>query len=145
MYDSCPICNSHVDPDAGSCPSCGFKLGGSTQKLDPISIGAPIKRPEDHKVKEASFIVIRGEQINSVYKLENRRMSIGRSPRNDIFLNDMTVSSIHADVFVRDGRYIIKDNGSFNGVWINNENIDEAPLHDGDIVQIGVFCLLFEQ
>lgn len=146
MYEKCPVCNSPLSPGERTCSACGFKLSGSTQRMQPIKFEdeapkAAIERPP----LNASFIVVRGEPINTYYELEQRTMTIGRAPSNDIFLNDMTVSSRHAETFVRDGQFHIRDTGSFNGVWINNRNVDEAVLHDGDIVQIGTFCLLFQQ
>lgn len=146
MSEICPICNSPIAAGAQSCPACGFNLIGSTQRMQPISFDKKDSvRFEPRKIQEASLVIVRGEQINRAYTLEDRLMTVGRAPKNDIFLNDMTVSSQHAEIFTRGGEYIIRDTGSFNGVWINNENVTEAPLHDGDIVQIGTFCLLFEQ
>ena len=146
MYEKCPVCNTPLTPGDTSCIACGFKISGSTQRITPIPYQeerrvSTVERP----AQNASFTVVRGEQINTRYELEQHPMTIGRAPSNDIFLNDMTVSGKHARVFVRGGRYHIEDTGSFNGVWINNESINEAVLHDGDIVQIGVFCLLFQQ
>ncbi len=146
MYDTCPVCNSPLSPGDSCCAACGFKLSGSTQRMQPIRVldespSRPIERPP----LNASFTVVRGEPINTYYGLEQRTMTIGRAPSNDIFLNDMTVSGHHAETFVRDGQFRIRDTGSFNGVWINNENVEEAVLRDGDIVQIGTFCLLFQQ
>ena len=43
------------------------------------------------------------------------------------------------------GKYLISDSNSYNGVWINNKSVDSAILHDGDIIQIGVFCLLYQE
>ena len=146
MYETCPVCNSPLKPGDAFCAACGFKLSGSTQRIQPIVFQEerdvrPIERP----AQKASFTVVRGEQINTRYDLEQRTMTIGRAPSNDIFLNDMTVSGHHAETFVRQGAFYIKDTGSFNGVWINNKNVNESELHDGDIVQIGTFCLLFQQ
>lgn len=150
MYDKCPVCNTPLPPGARACAACGFKISGSTQRMQPIR---PMRAPEEAAPRpvierpplNASFTVVRGEPINTYYGLEQRTMTIGRAPSNDIFLNDMTVSGHHAETFVVDGQFHIRDTGSFNGVWINNENVDEAVLHDGDIVQIGTFCLLFQQ
>ena len=146
MFETCPVCNSKIMSGTECCPACGFNLCGSTQRIQPITFtdrqSLVFEKPEP---REARFIVIRGEQINTPYPLENRVMSIGRAPKNDIFLNDMTVSSIHAEVFPRGSQYILRDKGSYNGVWVNNTNVSEQALSDGDIVQIGKFCLLFEQ
>jgi pSer/pThr/pTyr-binding forkhead associated (FHA) protein len=70
---------------------------------------------------------------------------VGRSPQCDIFLNDMTVSREHATIRPEAGEFVIKDSNSFNGIWINNQNVEEAVLEEGDIVQIGAFCLLFNK
>ena len=39
--------------------------------------------------------------------------------------------------------YIVRDVGSLNGTYLNRERIDEAPLANGDEVQIGKFKLVF--
>ena len=87
---------------------------------------------------------MRGPQVGTVLELGSSDLSVGRSPECDIFLNDMTVSREHARILSTPEGYRIQDDNSFNGVWVNNENVAEASLHPGDIVQIGAFCLLFE-
>ena len=57
----------------------------------------------------------------------------------------LTVLRAHALIEATPDGYRITDDGSFNGVWINNESISEAILHDGDVVQIGAFCLRFSE
>ena len=86
-----------------------------------------------------------GRQEGVVYELQGDREVVGRSPKCEIFLNDMTVSRSHATLErVGDG-WSIQDDGSFNGVWVNNANIDHVMLHDGDIIQIGCFVLKYAQ
>lgn len=41
------------------------------------------------------------------------------------------------------GGFRISDADSFNGLWVNNLNVKDADLRDGDIVQIGTFCLMY--
>ena len=146
MFETCPVCNSQVMTGTDICPACGFNLVGHTQRIQPIAFTP--RQPlvtEKPEPRDARFVTLRGEHLNTIFPLEHRVMSIGRAPKNDIFLNDMTVSSTHAEVFPRGTQFILRDKGSFNGVWINNQNIIEQALSDGDIVQIGTFCLLFEQ
>lgn len=144
----CPVCNGTVEESAGSCPSCGFKLLGSTEEFKPIALDEeiPTEPNQVHKaVQKASFTIVRGAQIGTVYRLDDKILSIGRSPQCDIFLNDMTVSREHASVFPKWNGFVIRDNQSYNGIWINNESVEEAKLADGDIVQIGAFCLKYEE
>ena len=150
MSNTCPVCNSELSDNESACPSCGFKMLGSTEEFQPISLDGEAKpKPEKEQkpktVQTASFTVVRGPQIGTSYRLDDKQLTIGRSPQCDIFLNDMTVSRDHALVFPKDGNFVIKDNQSYNGIWINNESIDEAVLHDGDIVQVGAFCLKYEE
>jgi pSer/pThr/pTyr-binding forkhead associated (FHA) protein len=62
---------------------------------------------------------------------------IGRRGSADIVLDDATVSRRHALVLDRDGRLVIADDRSLNGVYVNGRRVREAPLHHGDEVQIG--------
>ena len=52
------------------------------------------------------------------------------------------MSRRHAE-FVRPTGYVVRDVGSLNGTYLNRERIDEAPLANGDEVQIGKFKLVF--
>ena len=55
----------------------------------------------------------------------------------------MTVSRKHAELErVGDG-WSIRDTGSFNGVWVNNTNVDHVMLNDRDVIQIGCFVLRY--
>ena len=37
----------------------------------------------------------------------------------------------------------MRDAGSLNGTYLNRNRVDEAPLRDGDELQIGSFKLVF--
>ncbi|HEY5155479.1 MAG TPA: FHA domain-containing protein, partial [Acidimicrobiales bacterium] len=60
-----------------------------------------------------------------------------------IFLDDITVSRRHAEVRRQGDLYVAADAGSLNGTYLNRERIDEAPLVNGDELQIGKFKLVF--
>ena len=47
------------------------------------------------------------------------------------------VSRSHAEVFLEEGQWRVRDLGSTNGLLLNGERIDEAPLRDGDALQLG--------
>ena len=55
----------------------------------------------------------------------------------------MTVSRMHATIERTPTGFRISDADSFNGLWVNNLNVKDADLRDGDIVQIGTFCLMY--
>uniref|UniRef100_UPI00404955D5 FHA domain-containing protein n=1 Tax=Candidatus Planktophila sp. TaxID=2175601 RepID=UPI00404955D5 len=70
-------------------------------------------------------------------------VAIGRSVDSPIFLDDVTVSRKHA-VIVKDEKiFSIKDQGSLNGTYLNNQSVLHSPLTTGDEIQIGKFHMLF--
>ena len=66
-----------------------------------------------------------------------RLTRIGRRATSDIVLDDSTVSRRHALVLERGSGYVIADDRSLNGVFVNGERVREAPLRHGDEVRIG--------
>ena len=65
-------------------------------------------------------------------------MRIGRTPDNDLVIDDLGVSRRHAELSKsRSGRYQIIDLGSHNGTFVNGARVDQAELADDDIVAIG--------
>lgn len=92
-----------------------------------------------------TLTVLQGKQKGIVYSLDGDKAVIGRSPKCEIFLNDMTVSRKHAVLERVAGGWSIQDADSFNGVWVNNTNVDHVMLSDRDIVQIGCFVLRYAE
>lgn len=143
---TCPVCGNTVSPADASCPSCGFKLLGSTQRFAPVAVeSSRVAAPDPVQAKQGILRVVRGPQPEVTFRLPKRHLSVGRSPQCDIFLNDMTVSRNHASIEPCDDGYIVRDENSYNGVWVNNESIDSRKLVAGDVIQIGVFCLVYEE
>ena len=89
------------------------------------------------------LVVKRGPNVGSRFALEQEVVRAGRHPDSDIFLDDVTVSRHHAELVRREGGYLVRDSGSLNGTYLNRERVDEAPLDDGDELQIGTFKLVF--
>lgn len=141
----CPVCNNPVDSQAVSCPTCGFKLLGTTQRFRPLTFTENSFSAVVKPCTSALLHVARGPQTGVDFPLKNTSLSIGRSPQCDIFLNDMTVSRRHALIEPSEGNYVIRDTNSFNGLWVNNVSVNAHVLQNGDIVQIGSFCLVYKE
>jgi serine phosphatase RsbU (regulator of sigma subunit) len=75
---------------------------------------------------------------DSVVDLNRPRITIGRSARNDLCVEDPFASRLHAEVRKRGDAFWIADLGSANGTLINASRLT-APvqLRDRDIVRIG--------
>lgn len=69
---------------------------------------------------------------------------IGRLPSSDLILDHTEVSRRHALIREVDGRFLIEDLDSRNGTYVNDKPIKQAELHEGDLIQISKFLLLFQ-
>ncbi len=145
MSELCPVCKSPVDESDTSCPCCGFKLLGATQKFVPVAMDTNEETHVSSAPFKAALLVVRGPQTGASYEISGDELTIGRSPQCTIFLNDMTVSRMHAKLTREEDSYVIVDENSFNGVWVNNQDVQMKTLSSGDFIQIGSFCLMYEE
>ena len=89
-------------------------------------------------------MVTRGPIAGSRFALGDGTTTVGRDPRNDVFLDDITVSRRQAVIRKQSVGFSVADVGSFNGTYLNGARIDtDALLSDGDDIQIGRFKLVF--
>lgn len=93
--------------------------------------------------ERAMVVVHRGANKGARFLIADQTCSIGRGPENDIFLDDVTVSRSHAVIDRLDGSFTLKDLGSLNGTYVNNQSLKSIELQSGDEIQIGKFHLIF--
>jgi FHA domain len=91
----------------------------------------------------AMLVVRRGPNAGSRFVLDVDRVTAGRHPDSDIFLDDVTVSRRHAQFVRLESGYAVKDVGSLNGTYVNRHRIDEAKLASDDEVQIGKYRFVY--
>jgi pSer/pThr/pTyr-binding forkhead associated (FHA) protein len=81
------------------------------------------------------------------YPLDKAEIRIGRAPDSDILLSkDKLTSRRHATVHYENNQYILQDERSANGTFINGQQIEEMvpqTLHNGDHIGIGEHELIF--
>lgn len=78
------------------------------------------------------------------YRIYSGYNRMGANPVCDIVLGDETVSGSHAIIVYREGRFLIKDDLSRNGTFVNGREINEAhPLQSYDQVRLGNSVLTF--
>ncbi len=134
-----------ADPtqDTAADTSREFETGG---EAEPGLTAADQATVEALQQGSALLLVQRGPTSGARFLLDAAVTTVGRSPGNDIFLDDVTVSRKHAE-FLRAGQvFSVRDVGSLNGTYVGRERIDgEVVLHSGDEVQVGKFRFLFQQ
>jgi len=75
--------------------------------------------------------------------LEKPSLTIGRSNKNDLVIDNMAVSRKHARIYREGPRYIVQDLKSLNGTFVNNKKVSQWILSNSDQVLIGKHTLLF--
>ena len=158
MAVHCPNCGFLNADEANFCQSCGTPLAqqtqvhqkessttatyrvGETGELIPVDV-------EEMATHGHAAVVIRsgGNRVGESFPLEGDRMTVGRRPDSDVFLDDVTVSRDHALVVKRGGDFYLDDLGSLNGTYVNRRRIESHRLADGDELQIGKYKLTFLQ
>ncbi|MEW6681441.1 MAG: GGDEF domain-containing protein [Nitrospirota bacterium] len=118
---------------------------GSTRNArhaDETTVGmadASEKRRLNRKVRNlACLVVISGASIGEKIALAKDRYLVGRQADADICFDDALVSRRHAELLVApEGVVILRDLGSRNGTYCNEQKITERELRDGDLLWIG--------
>jgi|SRR5665647_1435127 len=142
--DTCPVCGETLTGDgASTCPACGAQLHERTASFLPVEEAA---QPVTHVPVETEgpvLVVRKGPEVGERFYLDRPRLTIGRDPASDIFLNDITVSRAHAALEIGPNEVSVVDEGSLNGVYVNGVSCDRAILRNGDELQIGRFQMVF--
>jgi diguanylate cyclase (GGDEF)-like protein len=87
--------------------------------------------------KDACLVVIYGLELGRKYNLLTPNVLIGRSSKADVQIDQESVSRNHAKIINTGKSMILRDLGSTNGTYVNDQLIDEYVLRDGDFVKIG--------
>lgn len=64
-------------------------------------------------------------------------LRFGRDSANEVVLSGKAISRFHAEIVLKDGTYYLKDMGSHNGTFLNNNPVQSAALKSGDVIQVG--------
>ena len=147
----CAECGYQNPEAANFCARCGAKLPGGEAGPDTTMTFSPEESELDGSdvleelATEGPALVVRsgGGRAGEHFLPEGERTTIGRSPDNDIFLDDVTVSRQHAVLIRRGDEFFIEDLGSLNGTYVNRKRIESARLEGGDEVQVGKYRLTF--
>ncbi len=73
---------------------------------------------------------------------ETFRVAVGRHHTNDIRLRSRRVSSYHAEILSEVEGLFVRDLGSTNGTYVNDEAVRHKKLNPGDCIRIGEFTLV---
>jgi hypothetical protein len=152
----CTECGFVNNEGANYCQRCGALLeraesgGGAgadpvtaTYRIDETGELVPVEMGEVTAHGPALVIRAGGGRIGESFPVDGERMSIGRRPDSEVFLDDVTVSRDHALLIRRGEDWYLDDCGSLNGTYVNRSRIESHRLQEGDEVQVGKYKLTF--
>jgi pSer/pThr/pTyr-binding forkhead associated (FHA) protein len=155
MARHCPECGFTNAEGANYCQRCGAFIGQpeaaapesstATYRIDETGELVPVELEEIVAEGGGAALVVRagGGRVGESFPLDHDRMTIGRRPDSDVFLDDVTVSRDHALVVKRGDEFHLDDLGSLNGTYVNRRRIESHHLADGDELQVGKYKLTF--
>lgn len=93
--------------------------------------------------EHVTISVLAGGSAGALYVLGPDVTTIGREVGNTIVLADVGISSRHAQITRRRGRFVIEDRGSTNGTYVNGTLIESpVQLADSDRIDLGQSTVL---
>jgi ribosomal protein L40E len=147
-HSYCPECGFQNPEAANYCARCGAHLVRPEESETTMTFTPEEAEEEGLGLPEGiggPALVVRsgGGRSGETFPLEGQRITVGRSPDCEIFLDDVTVSRKHAALTKDGDGFSIQDEGSLNGTFVNKKRVEEAQLEDGDEIQIGKYRLTF--
>ena len=107
-----------------------------------VRVAATASAPEPRRVT----CLLIDRQNGRTYTGTSPRTTIGRERTpGGIVLHDPNVSRAHAELSYDGQTWHIRDLNSTNGTLVNDVDVDECPLRDGDLITLGLVNLEFRE
>lgn len=150
----CKTCGTANDPRRQFCPHCGAVLRAEERSYEardralhesptrPVEQGAELAKLFPPAAGRVRLLVVEGVEPGITLQVRVPETVLGRSGGDYEFPADPFMSSRHARVIYRGSRFLIQDNNSRNGTFVQVRG--ETPLRNGDIFLVGSQLLRFE-
>jgi hypothetical protein len=98
-------------------------------------------------LKEAWLRVEAGFRKGRELLVSKPVLTIGRAESADLALfGDAMIEKLHARIYQQDGRYLIADNASAHGTFVNDQRVLEPTLlRSGDLIRVGNAYVRFHE
>ena len=83
----------------------------------------------------------------SIFEFDGNLITVGRSEKNDLILNERNVSRYHFQLEIVDGRIIICDRGSYNHTFVDEHELvgEKLEIFVGNVITVGDYNIYLEQ
>jgi len=95
--------------------------------------------------KVHAIFKVKAEGRTRLVVFDTQDLSLGRSPENDLAIDDPEISRKHC-IFRRTPQgCVVDDMGTSNGTQVNGESVDRAPLSHGTVIRVGEVEITFAE
>jgi hypothetical protein len=109
---------------------------GATEEIAPEDIHRAIQE----RYRPQSYLILDGQRH---IPLNRSILALGRALDNDLVVDDARVSRHHAQLRLRNGRYVIYDTGSSGGTTVNGQPVAEHELQAGDVIGLAGYSMVY--
>jgi hypothetical protein len=106
------------------------EVEGKPEESNPTSLG----------MMPNAFLIVNGL---TTFTLTKAVVNIGRDPSNQVHLEDLRVSRMHAQLRLIQGRFVIFDLDSLGGTFVNEVAVSSHILHPGDVIRLAGVPLVY--
>jgi len=110
----------------------------------PTKVAYIAGRPATLHLRKCKLVQEHEDGSTTEYIFDQPAIGIGSMADNDLVLDDDSVSRYHAAIRLEDDHYVIRDQGSTNGTFVNRVQVREAYLKAGCSVGFGKIELRFQ-
>jgi two-component system, NtrC family, response regulator GlrR len=100
--------------------------------------------PEPGRIRRFRLALVEGGQVGLTWESSADRASVGSHKRNDLVLEEPTISGFHCELQAGAEGVTIRDLGSLNGVVVDGVRVKEALLRGGSLLRLGALVLRFD-
>jgi hypothetical protein len=103
----------------------------------PVAVAESAPAPAAMPVPAVTRLLVRTSGDTGIVHELGRRTTIGRTPDNDLRIDEDFISRRHAVVLAGPESTIVEDLNSTNGVFVNGEQVTRRELREGDLLTFG--------
>ena len=147
-----PEGESNPPPPMAAAGSGPFSIPKKKTVVDGVQPRAPrrgtiVDEQVTHRLVGWLVVLVSAEEASyKDFRIKDGKNIIGRRGNPvDIAVNDNRISSQHAILVHKNGKYRVTDMGSANATWLNGQEIDSEALNDGDRIKMGRTTLVFRE
>jgi len=140
----CPYCGERKDPITGQC-ACSVLPGSAPlvaiSSASPSAASPPLSGATVQPAMgtfPSRLVIVNGVKAGMAFPLQGNVVTIGREPGRDLQIDfDPTVSRRHARLERQGTQWVLIDEGSRNGSFVNGQPVLQQAIRVGDVLRFG--------